>query len=211
MTRGARVGLMLVLTLSVGLLAACNSNSADDALPAIHKFVDTKSAKNAATVALSTLETAAPGGKLLGGETVARITATGTPMWQFLVGSPKDNSVYVVLVNNGRAQWRQWGSVTMKTEEWSKVPTMTAWKVDSDAARTKALALHPEGKNAKYSSSFMTYLPEAAVDKPVVPMQWVISFGPLPKGSKAPTSTVIVDMVTGAASFAKAPPVDKKK
>lgn len=203
-TRGARVGLILALVLSAGLLGACNSK-ADSEIADIHKFVDTRSAKNAATVALSSLATASPGGKLLYGATAAPITATASPVWTFLIGSPKDNSVMGVLVNNGRAQWRPSGKVDMKPAEWSKIPTITAWKVDSGAARDKALAIYPEGKTARYISTFMTYVPQVASGTVMTPMQWRIEFDPAvkPKKSKAPTSTVLVDMVTGAASFAK--------
>jgi hypothetical protein len=204
MTRGTRVGLILALVLSASMLAACNSNSSSD-IAAIHKFIDTRSAKNAATVALSSLATASPGGKLLYGETVTAITATASPVWQFFIGSPKDNTVMGVLVNNGRASWQPSGKVAMKAAEWSKVPTMTAWKVDSGEARNKALAIYPEGKTARYISGFVTYIPEGSKETTLVAMQWRIVFDPAakPKKSKAPTTTVLVDMVTGATSFAK--------
>jgi hypothetical protein len=208
-TRSLRAALALILVLLAGSLAACNSGSgskADTTKPA--DTSDTRLAKNAAITALQTVDAKHPGVKLLYGQLVSPVTATATPMWQFLVGSPDDNSVYSTMVGGGKARWQSYGSVKMAKAEWSKVPTTTVWKIDSDVALKNALQLYPNGKKGAYFASFMTYLPDAATDRSTKPMVWTFSFDPSVSKGSAPTSTVIVDMVTGKASFAEAP---KKK
>lgn len=208
-SRALRAALALVLVLLAGALAACNSGKKPESeLSKVHKFVDTTNAKNAAATALQTVDAKHPGVKLLYGQMIAPTTTTSTAMWQFLLGSPEDSTLYTVIVNSGRAQWQTSGSVTMAKPEWSKVPTMTAWKVDSDVALKKALAVFPNGRKSKYFASFITYLPDSATDRSIKPMQWVLSFDPSVNKGSAPTSTVLVDMATGDASF---PKTDKRK
>lgn len=208
-TRGLRAALALILVLLAGSLAACNSGSDSKAsLKQATEVPDTGLAKTAAATALETINAKHPGVKLLYGQMVAPTNATSTPMWQFLVGSPDDNSVYSTMVGNGKARWQSYGSVKMSKAEWSKVPTTTVWKIDSDVALKKALELFPNGKKGTYFASFMTYLPDAATDRSAKPMQWMINFDPSISRGSAPTSTVMVDMVTGKAAFAEAP---KKK
>jgi hypothetical protein len=201
-TRGTRVGLVLALVLTVGMLAACNSKQPENDLAAAHRFIDSSKAKNAAQTALTMLSTSTPYPKLLIGQFSQPIPATATPVWQFLVGSPRDNTLYAVEVKGGLAHYKEWGSVNMKAPEWSKVPTIAVWKVEFKEAREKALAVYPQGKNAAYFANFMTYVPESSNDPAAKPMKWIITFDPKSKG-KAPTTTVEVDMVTGATAFAK--------
>jgi hypothetical protein len=92
--------------------------------------------------------------------------------------------------------------VNMKAPEWSKVPTLTAWKIEFKEARAKALTVYPQGKTAAYFANFMTYVPESSTDPAAKAMKWIITFDPKSKG-KAPTTTVEVDMATGATAFAK--------
>jgi len=203
-TRGLRAALALILVLLAGSLVACNSAS-DSKADLKSATNDTSLAKNAAATALQTINAKHPGVKLLYCQMVSPTNATSTPMWQFLIGSPDDNSVYSAMVGNGQARWQSYGSVKMGKAEWSKVPTTTVWKIDSDVALKKALELFPNGKKGTYFASFMTYLPDAATDRSTTPMQWMFNFDPtLGKGS-APTSTVMVDMVTGKTFFAEAP------
>jgi hypothetical protein len=185
-------------------VAGCGKKSAATNTPTLPKqTVDTRTAKGAAIVALSSLPTSAPNPKLLLCQTVAPIAATMTPIWQFLVGSPKTNEAFSVLVNGGVAQKRSMGKLAMKPEEWAKVPTLKDWAIDSDIARLNALNVYPNGQNASYLSSFMTYRSEAATHAISPPMTWAINFDPrsMPKGDT--TTTVYVDMRTGAARFAK--------
>jgi len=207
--RSLRAALALTLVLLAGSLAACNSGSGSKAdLKKATETTNSSLAKNSAMVALQTVDAKHPGVKLLYGQLVSPVTATATPMWQFLVGSPDDNSVYSTMVGGGKARWQSYGSVKMDKAEWSKVPTTSVWKIDSDVALQSALKVYPNGKKGAYFTSFMTYLPNAALDRSTKPMVWVFNFDPsLNKGS-APTSTVLVDMVTGKAAFAEAP---KKK
>jgi hypothetical protein len=203
LNRVTRAGIALALVLTVGLLAACNSNNKpENNIAESHKYLDSTIAKNAAHTALSMFTTRAPDAKLLMGQLSQPIPATGTPSWQFLVGSPKDNTVYAVEVSSGFAHYKPYATVNMKPAEWSKVPTITAWKVDFKEARQKALVIYPQGKKAAYYANFMTYVPEVSKEPSAKPMKWMITFDPKSKGT-APTTTVEVDMVTGAASFAK--------
>jgi hypothetical protein len=192
----------LALVLTVGMLAACNSKQPEEDIVAAHKFIDSTKAKNAAQTALTMLSTSTPYPKLLVGQFSQPIPATATPVWQFLVGSPKDNALYAVEVKGGLAHYKPWGTVNMKAPEWSNVPTIAVWKVELKEAREKALVIYPQGKNAAYYANFMTYVPESSTDPSVKPLKWIIAFDPKSKG-KAPTTTIEVDMVTGAAAFAK--------
>jgi hypothetical protein len=203
-TRGLRAALALILVLLAGSLVACNSGS-DSKAELKSATKDTSLAKNAAAAALETINAKHPGVKVLYGQMLSPTNATSTPMWQFLIGSPDDNSVYSAMVGNGKTRWQSYGSVKMAKAEWSKVPTTTVWKIDSDVALKKALELYPNGKKGTYFASFMTYLPNAAVDRSTKPMHWMFSFDPTVSKGSAPTSTVLVDMVTGKAFFPEAP------
>lgn len=199
--RSLRVGLALAIMLTIGAAAGCNSKSGASSTTKT-KPADTTKVTGAASVALSSVTTAAPDGKILLGQIVSPIATTATPMWEFLVGSPKTGQVYAVLVNNGVGQSKDYGKVVLKAAEWKKVPDVSAWKIDSDVALADALKIYPQGKTSAYSAGFVTFVPSSAPKTAVKAMTWNINFDPASKG-KAPTSTVLVDMVTGATSFAK--------
>jgi hypothetical protein len=200
-TRIARYYLLaiaLASVLAIGAVTGCTTaKPAATTTPA-----DTSTAKGALTVAMSTLSTAAPDGKLLVAQSAAAITATSTPAWNFLIGSPKTDKIYAVAVMNGKGRFQEYGPAGLSAAEWTSVPATSAWKIDSDTAHTNAVAVHTGGKNASYILGFVTYIPKSAAGTKTQAMKWFVAFDPKSQG-KAPTSTVDVDMVTGAASFAK--------
>ena len=151
---------------------------------------------------MTKLATTAPDAKLLVAQTAAPLTATSTPSWEFLIGSPKTDVIYAVMVSGGKSQSQVYGSAGLKAAEWAAVPTTDAWKIDSNVAHEKAVALNPDGKSAAYIVGFVTYIPKSAPKSSAKPMVWSVSFDPTSKG-KAPTTTVDVDMSTGVASWAK--------
>lgn len=191
-----RIGLALALVLSLGAFAGC-TGAKTAGTPA-----SSSSAKSAFALAISSLSTTAPDGKLLVGQTSEALTATSTPSWEFLIGSPKTNVIYAVQVKDGKVQSSQYGSAGLKADEWALVPAPSAWKIDSPEAHTKALTVYPNGKNAGYFMGFVTYVPKSATTASAKPMTWIVSFDPASQGQIA-TNTVNVDMGTGATALAK--------
>lgn len=200
--RSARVGLALAILLTIGVLAGCNSNSKSPDDQAAK--TDTSKAKAAASLALSALTTAAPDGKVIVGQLVAPIAATATPMWEFLVGSPKNSKVYAVLVTGGKAQFKEYGKVSLEATQWAEIPNVKAWKIDSDVARDKALAVYPQGKDDRYNQGFITYVADPDREGAPKAMTWNITFISTSKNkgkSEVSSNTVLVDMVSGAAAL----------
>ena len=200
LTRSTRYFWLALATASlifVGALAGCGTASKPAATP-----VGSATAKGALAIAQSTLSTLAPDAKLLVAQSSGAISATTTPGWTFLLGSPKTDKIYAVMVINGKGQSQEYGSAGLSAQEWTAVPSADAWKIDSDVAHTNAVALHTSAKSASYILGFVTYVPKSATDSKTKAMKWFVSFDPASQGS-APTSTVDVDMVTGAAAFAK--------
>jgi len=193
--RHIRLGLVLALVLALGALAGCSSSKTAPT-------ATTSSAQKAFAVAISSLSTTAPDGKLLVAQTAEAVTPTSTPSWEFLIGSPKTSLIYAVLVKDGKAQSSEYGDAGLSAAEWTAVPAPSAWKVDSAEAHDKAVAVYPNGKTAEYFMGFVTYVPKSATSPSAKPMTWIVSFNPTSRGTAA-TSTVNVDMGTGAASLAK--------
>ena len=195
-----RLGMALGLVLTIGALAGCGSSS--QTTPTGPSPADTATAKKAFAIAVSTLSTTAPDGKLLVAQASGPITATSTPSWEFLIGSPKTDVIYAVLVTGSKGQFQQYGKAGLSAAEWAAVPAPSAWKIDSNTAHEKAVAVHSPGKSAAYILGFVTYVPKSAKNSTAKPMVWNIQFDPTTQGS-APTSTVDVDMSTGVATYAK--------
>jgi hypothetical protein len=194
-----RLGLALALVLTIGVLAGCGGTGSNGSSSTPTSAF---TAQHALTVAMSTLNTSAPDGKLLVAQSAGPINATTTPVWDFLIGSPKTDKIYAVQVQNGTGKFQEYGKAGLSATEWSQVPATTAWKIDSNVAHDKAVAVHTAAKNADYIMGFVTYVPASAKNETAKPMVWIVSFNPKDQG-KAPTSTVTVDMNTGAAAFAK--------
>jgi len=192
--------LALALVLAAGALAGCSNSTPASSTSAPKPAAMT--AKDAYAIAITAVATSAPDGKLLVCQAADTITATSTPIWEYLIGSPKTNKVYAVLVQNGKPQASEYGSAGLSPAEWAAVPAADAWKIDSPEAHDKALTVYPSGKTAAYFMGFVTYVPKSAAKGASKQMTWIVSFDPASKGSET-TSTVNVDMATGAASLAK--------
>jgi hypothetical protein len=200
--RHVRIGLALALVLAIGAIAGCTSSTKTGS-SAGEASATAGSAKAAYAVAISSLSTKAPDGKLLVCQAADTITPTSTPIWEFLIGSPKTNAVWAVLVKDGKAEASEYGSADLDAAEWSAVPAASAWKVNSPEAYDSALKVYPNGKTADYFMGFVTYIPKSAQkDNTTKAMTWIVSFDPSSKGTAA-TSTVSVDMSTGTATLAK--------
>lgn len=161
-----------------------------------------KTAMGSLAVAKSALSTMAPDAKLLVIQTGQAVTTTATPVWGYIFGSQKTGDAYIVYVSNGVSMGAQdLGSAGLKASEWAKIPGTSAWKVDSDAAYTKAVAASgAHGTPNAYIMGFETY--KAASDTSTIePFVWLVQFDPGTSG--ATTNTVTVDTRTGAASISK--------
>jgi hypothetical protein len=127
-------------------------------------------------------------------------TTTSTPVWGYLFGSPTDNKTYLVYVKAGEVvSAAEYGTADFSASEWAAVPGTDAWKIDSDAAYEKALAVSgAKGTPAAFEMGILTYVPpsweDSATTKSFV---WNVMFEPGASG--ATTGVVEVDAVSGAA------------
>lgn len=152
--------------------------------------------------ARSSLSTMAPDAKLLLVQMAQGTTPTSTPAWAYLFGSPSNDKTFVVYTTEGKVmQAGEYGQAGLSADEWKKVPGTEDWKVDSDEAYKKALAVSgAKGDPAGYYMGLMIY--KATEDTSTIkPLVWQVFFDPGESG--ATTSTVEVDAKTGAASVAK--------
>ncbi len=160
-------------------------------------------AKSALPLAMSEISSGAPDAKLLLVQSRDIMTATSTPVWQFLIGSPKNNTIYAVTVESGEATSQLYGTADLPKEEWDAVPGVDEWKIDSDEAHKKALEVLKDGDaKTPYLMGFVTYVPKANADTNVRAGWWNISFDPK-KITKATTNTVEVNYNSGEAVVAK--------
>ena len=150
----------------VAILAACGGNAATT--------VKGTTAKGALPVAKSALSTTAPDAKLLVVQTASAVSATATPVWGYLFGSPKSDKTYVVYVENGKATPPQeYGQAGLSAAEWSAVPGTDVWKIDSDEAYKKAFAAAGgKGTPPAWAMGLVTYVPKAAATSTVQPFVW---------------------------------------
>ena len=193
-TRTVLVILMAVAFAAV--LTGCNGNK-ESATKA-----DTDTAMDGVKVAQSSLSTTAPDSKLLLVQTANVVTATSTPVWQYLFGSPKDGSIYAVTVKDGKVMTTQpYGTAGMDDAEWDKVPAASEWKIDSEEALANALKINEDNtKTTPWAMGFVTYVPKsAATSATIAPFVWSVAFDPQGSGS----NTVDVDAKTGKAKKGK--------
>lgn len=195
-SRIVRIVLAVALVAALGaVLAGCKSTS---------KTPSGKlTAKQALPVAMSALSTSAPDGKMLIVQTADPINTTSTPVWDFLIGSPKSDKIYAVVVKDGKATASEYGTAKLSADEWKAVPGSDVWKIDSDEAYTKAIKAYPDGKpDTLYLMGFVAYVPKASSASTVKAMTWNVSFDPSTM-SKATTSSVNVNATTGEVSIPK--------
>jgi hypothetical protein len=200
-SRALLISLFLVAMLALGALVGCSGGSGSSSGTAGQKAVNL-TAKQALDVAMSALSTSAPDGKLLLVQTGKPITATDTAIWEFLVGSPKTDAIYQVLVRDGKATVQPYGPAKLSAAQWGQVPANADLKVDSDAAHKAAVGVYTNGTSAAYVMGLVTFIPPTAKVTNEKAMVWVVDFDPASKGSAA-TSTVNVDGKTGTAALAK--------
>jgi hypothetical protein len=207
----ARIGAAVAILVAISALAGCgnsssggskSANSGSATSTASVNSTDASTARKAAQRALSTLSTAAPDGVVLYIRTPTAVPATVTPAWEVLVGSPKTNNVYSVLILEGIARFHEAGQVSFSPAQWEQVPGLSAWKLDSDVARQKALSVYPKGLKQKYVTGMLAYIPVSGSDTTARPLRWSVTFDPSEVGSAA-TSTVYVDVDSGTATLAK--------
>lgn len=199
--KGRYSSMVLVAVLALALagtavLAACGSKAPDTTAKG-------PTAKGGLAVARAALSTTAPDAKLLVVQTASAVTATATPVWGYLFGSPKDDKTYVVYVENGKATPAQpYGDAGLSATEWSAVPNTDAWKIDSDEAYKKAFAAAGgKGAPAAWAMGLVTYVPKAAATSTVQPFVWSVMFEPGASGIG--TAPVEVDAKTGTAKVVK--------
>ena len=152
------------------------------------------SALKALPTAESALTTAAPDGKLLLMQTAGATTATSTPVWAYLFGSPKTNKLFVVRVDKGKAEGPSpYGTAQKGQIEWAKVPSTDQIKIDSNEAYAKAVAQSGVKGKPAYLMGLVTYVPSSQETQTAEPMVWNVQFDP----SSGFTGIVRVDAVTG--------------
>jgi hypothetical protein len=190
----AALGMMLVAG-----IAGC-SKTQPPAAPVIPAATTAKQDLPAAVAALATI---APDAKLLIVTASSVITSSTPPQWQYLFGVPKTGATYFVAVKNGKGTASKYGSANLSKNEWAQIPPISAWKIDSDAAYSKARSVYLDStKDTAYILGFVTYVPKAAKGVKSSSMTWSVTFDPASRAG-APTSTVEVNAATGATAFAK--------
>jgi hypothetical protein len=161
-------------------------------------------AKSSLALAQSRIATTAPDAKLLLVQTGNVVSATSTPVWTYLFGSPKTNTIYAVMIQNGTASGPMpYGNADLPAAEWAAIPTTTdAWKIDSDAAVAKAFAAAgSQGKSIPYAMGLVTYVPKNTTAT-IEPFVWSVVLNPQANGGAVP-KTINVNATTGEAKVGK--------
>ncbi len=189
-------GVALVLAAAVGLgalLAGCTTPTPTGGT----------TAKANLPVAQATLTTTAPDAKLLVVQTIGVASATSTPSWGYLFGSPKTNKLYVVAVQNGKTSTQEYGTAKLSAQEWAAVPgTVDKWQVDSDVAHQKAAEKYgAQGATSPYIMGFVTYIPKTSTST-AEPYVWSVTFDPEKTGN-AKARTFDVNATDGTVKAAK--------
>jgi hypothetical protein len=153
-------------------------------------------------VARSALSTMAPDAKLLVVQMAQGATPTETPVWAYLFGSPSSDKIFAVYTTGGKVmQAQESGTGGLTADQWKDVPGTEDWKVDSDEAYKKAVAVSgASGDPAGYFMGMLIYKsPEDT--STVKPFVWQVFLDAGTSG--ATTSTIEVDAKTGSAAVAK--------
>jgi hypothetical protein len=192
-----RVLLVLVLVLTLATAAGCGNKKSTSGTTAPKP--QGKTAKQALPAAESALSTSAPDAKLLLVQTAQAVTPTSTPVWAYLFGSPKSEKLYVVRVTNGAAMPPQeYGSAKqLGTFDWTKVPNLDQWKIDSNEAYDRAYkASGAKTPPPQYVMGMLTYVPKTEQTSTAQPFVWAVQFDP---GSSGATPNIVdVNATTGA-------------
>lgn len=189
---------VVILAFGFGLLlafglAGCGSKSANSTT-STHPTGAT--AKDDLPLAVSALATIAPDAKLLVVQTGNVVTATSTPVWSYLFGSPKSGKTYLVEVKDKKpSPVVQYGTAGLKTNEWALIPPTSDWKTDSNTAYATAVKAAQVFGDTAYTMGFLTHIPASDTSSTTKPMVWYVSFDP---ASNPATRTVMVDIKTGS-------------
>jgi hypothetical protein len=163
---------------------------------------DTTSAKAYLPLAEASLATTAPDAKLLLVQTTAVVNATATPVWSYLFGSPKTNTLYVVDGQKGKvAPPFKYGTVKFTAQEWASVPSADSWKIDSPEAYQKAAAAYGKASGKSWVMGFVTMVPKTTTST-VEPFVWSVTFDPEAPGDTR-VRTLNVNASTGAVTKPK--------
>ncbi len=152
--------------------------------------------------ARSALSTIAPDAKLLVVQTAEGTTPTATPVWAYLFGSPATDATYLVYVTDGLVMSAaEYGTAGLAAEEWTLVPGLDDWLIDSDEAYDSALEISgATGDPTAYYMGLQTYLPASMAETATAEVfTWYVYFDPGESG--ATTSTIRVDANTGEAAL----------
>ncbi len=192
-----RVLLVLVLVLTLATAAGCGNKKSTSGTTAPKPQGQT--AKQALPAAESALSTSAPDAKLLLVQTAQAVTPTSTPVWAYLFGSPKSEKLYVVRVTKGAAMPPQeYGSAKqLGTFDWTKVPNLDQWKIDSNEAYDRAYkASGAKTPPPQYVMGMLTYVPKTEQTSTAQPFVWAVQFDP---GTSGATPNIVdVNATTGA-------------
>lgn len=158
------------------------------------------------TAAESALSTMAPDARLLIVQTAEVVTATSTPVWAYLFGSPESDMSYLVYVVDGEAMpASEYGEAGLSEKQWAEVPDTNTWEIDSDAAYEKALAVSGStGTPAGWFMGFQTYVPETEDDAVTSKaLTWYVNF--FSADGAVSGDTIEVDANSGETSPTAAP------
>jgi len=188
----ATLALAFLLALVLGV-AGCGDKDEPVATP------KSAGAKAGLPVARSALSTMAPDAKLLLVQTATSVSGTSSPVWAYLFGSPESDKTFVVYVTNGNAMSAtEYGLAGLSDAEWTEVPDIDDWAIDSDEAYKIALEKKPEKLNPTgYSMGFLTYIPSTDASSTTKPLVWYVILEPGASGVE--TATIQVDAKTGEA------------
>ncbi len=195
--RSILLGMILAASVAVALmLSGCGGDSTEATTP------EGMTALQALQVAKKSIEPVAPDAKLLIVTTAQVVEPTATPVWQFLLGSPKTNMTYAVIVNEGQPMASPYTTATLTPGQWAALPDVADIKIDSDEAHRKALKAYPDGSDHIYVINLATGEPGVPTSGLTTPMSWVVMFDPT-RASGEQTSTVQIDASTGKVTIPK--------
>ena len=198
-TRTLQIGAIVIGITALAAVAVFGGLGSGSGTPS-----DASTALGSLEVAESALSTTVPDARLLIVQMMASSTPTGTPQWAYLFGSPSTDMAYLVYTTDGEIMTSmEYGSVGLSADEWADVPETKAWRIDSDAAYEKALAVSgATGDPAGYFMGLMMY--KTAEDTSTVePLQWNVWFDPGASG--ATTNLILVDATSGETEVTESP------
>lgn len=156
------------------------------------------SALGAYSAAFASARTAAPDVRFLLVQTAQLATTSPPASWTYLFASKSKKQIYLVGIAGGRASApKTMGTSTLKATDYDKIPSPSAWRVDSAKAFDTAAAEYTKrtGKAppVEYAMGLATFVPNATSG--IKPFVWSVTFAPVSQGAQ-PTE-ILVDAQTG--------------